>query len=567
MSKMPFDGIVTRAIVNELGEKIVGGRINKIYQPTNTEVVLTVRNNRENHALLLSIHPSYSRLHLTNDTYKNPDEPPMFCMLLRKHLAGSIIEEIEQYDMERIIAFRFRAMDEIGDIVMKVLMVEIMGRHSNVVLVNENKNTIINCLKHVPPFQNRYRTLLPGADYKLPPSQNKLNVLNTNEIEFIKKLDFNSGKLDRQIVQILTGVSPMAAKELIHRAKLGSETTYIKEFLNFQKQIIENKFEPAIYRNNKEDFHVIPVTYKEQKQAFTSTNDMVDAFYSNKAERDRVKQQARDLERLVKNELEKNNRKLTIHQTTIKKAKNAQMYQKQGELLTAHMHLIKKGDQSISVVDYYDPNQKEITIDLLHDKTPSENAQLLFKKYRKLSTAKKNAELEIIKTKAEIDYLESILQQMNSARDEDIDEIREELREEGYLKKQTKRKRKRKKPVPDEFISTDGTTIYVGRNNKQNEYLTHTLANKSDIWLHTLDIPGSHVVIKSANPSEQTLEEAAQLAAYFSKAQQSSSVPVDYTEIRHVKKPNGAKPGFVIYTDQKTLYVTPDEEAIKKLKV
>ncbi len=563
---MPFDGIVTKSIVNELDQALVGGRINKIYQPTNTEVVVTIRHNRKNHALLLSIHPSYSRLHLTKDTYRNPNEPPMFCMSLRKHLTGAIVEKIVQHDMERIISFRFRAIDEIGDAVTKVLMVEIMGRHSNVVLINEKKHTIINCLKHVPPFQNRYRTLLPGADYKLPPSQNKLNILTANEEEFIKKLDFNAGKLDRQIVQVLTGVSPMIAKELVHRVGLGSETVYIKEFLFLQQLLRENTFSPAIYQNGKEDFHVIPISYMNKEKEFSSSNEMVDAFYSNKAERDRVKQQAKDLERTVKSELEKNKRKLTIHQMTIKKAKNADAFQKQGELLTAHMHMVHKGDSSISVIDYYDPNQKEMTIELLPDKTPSENAQLFFKKYRKLSTAKKNAEIEIRKTKREIDYLDSILQQINSARDEDIDEIREELRDEGYIKKQIKRKRKQKKPVPEQYISTDGTTIYVGRNNKQNEYVTHTLANKSDIWLHTLDIPGSHVIIKSSEPTEQTLHEAAQLAAYFSKAQQSSSVPVDYTEVRHVKKPNGAKPGFVIYTDQKTLYVTPDEKIIKKLK-
>ncbi len=563
---MPFDGIVTRAVVNELNEIITGGRINKIYQPTNTEVVITVRNNRQNHTLLLSIHPSYARLHLIEDTYRNPDEPPMFCMILRKHLAGAVVEEIEQFDLERVVTFRFRAIDEIGDAVSKTLIIEIMGRHSNVVLLNENKNTIINCLKHIAPFQNRYRTLLPGASYKLPPPQNKLNLLETDEEQFIKKLDFNSGKMDRQIVQTVSGISPFAAKEIVHRAHLGAESAYKKEFTKFKEQVQHHLYEPAIYQNKKEDFHVIPISYMDKWKSFSTVNELIDAFYSNKAERDRVKQQARDLEKFVQNELAKNKRKLKIHEKTIEKAKDADLYQRQGELLTAHMHLVKKGDKSVKVVDYYDPEQCEITINLLQDKTPSENAQLLFKRYRKLSTAKKNAAIEIRKTKAEITYLENILQQIEHARDEDVEDIREELIEEGYMKKQTKRKRRRKKPTPDKFTSSDGTTIYVGRNNKQNEYVTQTLANKNDIWLHTLDIPGSHVVIKSSDPSEQTLHEAAGLAAYFSKAQQSASVPVDYTEIRYVKKPSGAKPGFVTYSEQKTLFVTPDEELIKKLR-
>jgi len=294
---------------------------------------------------------------------------------------------------------------------------------------------------------------------------------------------------------------------------------------------------------------------------------MLDQFYSGKAERDRVKQQSRDLHRFIKNELDKNMRKLNIHEKTIQRAQTADQYQKQGELLTAHLHLVNQGDTSITVVDYYDPDQKEMTIQLQPDQTPSENAQRLFTRYRKLSNSQKVVQREIIKTKHEISYLEQILQQLETVREADIEEIREELREEGYLRKQRKqRRRKSKKPQPEQFLSSDGTTIYVGRNNRQNEYVTHRLAHRGDTWLHTKDIPGSHVVIKSNNPSEQTLQEAAQIAAYYSKAQQSSSVPVDYTEVRHVRKPTGAKPGFVIYDHQKTLFVTPEKDMIEKLK-
>lgn len=563
---MPFDGIVTRAITNELQQKLIGGRINKIYQPTSTEVVLTIRHQRQNYSLLLSIHPTYARFHLTEDTYRNPDEPPMFCMLLRKHLAGAIIEGITQKDLERIVTIEVRGVNEIGDHERKTLVLEIMGRHSNVILLNKDKTTIINCLKHVPAFQNRYRSLIPGAPYIQPPAQSKLDLLTTNSEAFIKKLDFNHGKLDQQIVQAVAGISPFIAKEIVHRANLGSEKTYEKVFSQFQQEVIEAKFQPAIYRNKREDYHVMNITYLENKEQYPSISDMLDAFYSNKAERDRVKQQAKDLERIVKNEITKNKRKIQIHQKTLQKAQHAEKYQKLGELLTANMHLVKKGDTSITVIDYYDPDQSEISIDLQSDKTPSENAQIYFKRYRKLDAAQDSAKLELKKTKREQDYLEQILQQIETGRDEDIEEIREELQEQGYIRKQVKRRKKRRKPQPEQFIASDGTVIFVGHNNKQNEYVTHKLAHRNDIWLHALNIPGSHVVIKDDNPSEETLYEAAQLAAFYSKAGQSASVPVDYTEVRHVKKPSGAKPGFVTYTHQKTLSVTPDATFIQNLR-
>lgn len=567
VKEMAYDGIVTKAITEELQEQLIPGRINKIYQPSDTELLITIRANRKNHTLLLSIHPSYARLHLTDDKFQNPEQPPMFCMLLRKHLSGAIIESIEQDDLERIGSFSCRTRDEIGDETFSTVVIELMGRHSNIILLNENKTKIIDCIKHVPAFQNRYRTLLPGADYKKPPSQNKMNILKIDSTEFIKRLDFNAGKLDRQIVQILTGFSPMLAKELVHRTELGGEKAYRKQFDKMKSDIKNKNYEPAIYRGNREDFHIIKMTsIKEQTEIFNSVNKMLDTFYSGKAERDRVKQRARDLYRVIKNEQDKNIRKLKIHEKTLSSSKRADEYQKLGELLTANMHLVKQGDSSIKVIDYYDPDQSEITINLQTDQTPSENAQRYFTRYRKLANSRKVVRREIIKTKREIAYLDNILQHVESAREEDIEEIREELREQGYLRRQKQGRRSRKKPQPEHFTSSDGVTILVGRNNRQNEYVTHRLAHRNDIWLHTLDIPGSHVVIRHNNPSEQTLIEAAQIAAYYSKAHQSSSVPVDYTLIRHVKKPSGAKPGFVTYDNQKTLFVTPDEELVEKLK-
>jgi len=566
---MPFDGIVTKAVTEELQKELINGKLNKIHQPTNNELVLTIRNNRKNHTLLLSIHPTYARLHLTEDNYLNPKEPPMFCMVLRKHLAGAILEDIEQIDMERIISFHFRARNEIGDISYKKLVVEIMGRHSHIMLIDPEKETIIDSMKHVPISQNRYRTIMPGSMYKLPPQQNKLNPLQLDEEMFIRKLDFNAGKIDQQIVQLLMGVSPFIAKELIYQAELGASDKYKEVFHLFKEQLSKKIYKPAIYQTPKEDFHVLPITSFEPEDInFSSISHMLDSFYSGKAERDRVSQQAKDLSRFIKNELDKNERKMKKHLQTIKKAKNAAKYQKQGELLTAHMHMASKGDKKINVVDYYDPEQREITIYLDPNKTQNENAQNFFKRYRKLNTSRKIIKKEINKTKAEIEYFEQLLQQIDYASLEDVEEIREELREEGYFKKQTKQKKKKQnKPKPKEYRASDGQSIMVGKNNRQNEYLTMKMSHRDDIWLHTKDIPGSHVVIRSKEPSEKTLLEAAQLAAYYSKARESSSVPVDFTKIRHVRKPNGAKPGFVTYDNQKTLFVTPDHNIIKKLMV
>jgi predicted ribosome quality control (RQC) complex YloA/Tae2 family protein len=566
---MPFDGIVTRAVTKELKNELVPGKITKIYQPTSTELIFTIRSRGKNHSLLFSIHPTYARFHITEEKFQNPKEAPMFCMVLRKHLLGAQLKEIEQDGMERIVSFHVQARNEIGDISNKTLMVELMGKHSNVMLLNDEK-MIIDSLKHISIAQNRHRTILPGNTYKLPPMQDKLNPLEIEGDHFIRKLDFNAGKLEGQIVGYIVGFSPFIAKEIVYRAKLGSADVYKDKFLEVQHLIKSNNYKPAIYRNDKENFHVIPITFLSgETEIFPSASTMLDKFFSGKAERDRVKQQTKDLYRFIKNEKDKNMRKMKKHRQTLKKAENKDHYQKMGELLTAHMHLVSLGDTQVTVTDYYDPEQNELTIDLNPNKTPSENAQSYYKTYQKLKTSKQIIEKEIIKTKSEIDYFEQLKQQIEVANMEDIEEIREELRDEGYLKKQTKQKKgknKPKKPVPQKYMASDGTAILVGKNNKQNEYVTTKLAHKEDIWLHTKDIPGSHVIIRSDNPSEDTLMEAAVIAAYYSKSQQSSSVPVDYTKIKHVRKPNGAKPGYVTYDNQKTVFVTPEKKTVDLLK-
>lgn len=555
---MPFDGIVTRAVTLELKQQLVGGKINKIYQPTKTELILTIRNERKNYALLISIHPTYARFHLTEHDLTNPFEPPMFCMVLRKHLQGTIITDIKQIELERIVSIEIKGRDEIGDDVDYQLMIETMGKHSNVSLLYKESEKIIHCMKVVTMEQNRHRTLLPGVTYQLPPAQNKLNLLTATDGEFIQKLDFNQGKMEKQIVNAVTGLSPFIAKEIVTRCHLGSQKEFASAFKQFQQDVTENQFEPAIYQNSREDFHVIPIQYLEKKQSFESISQLLDTYYVDKAERDRMMQQTRDLRRKIVTEIEKNKRKQKIHLDAINEEEQAHLYQKYGELLTANMHLIKQGDKQITVIDYYDEAQNEISIPLKQSLTPSENAQRYFKRYRKLKTAAEMAEEEIKKAEEEINYLEIILQQLEQANEDDLEEIKNELEDEGYIKKQHKKRKKQQKMIkPSLFKASDGTEIYVGKNNKQNEYATFKLANKEDIWLHTLNIPGSHVIIKASNPTEKTLLEAAQLAAYFSKAKESTSVPVDYTKVKYVKKVAGAKPGFVTYSNQKTLFVSP----------
>lgn len=567
---MAFDGIVTNAITRQLNEQLLAGRILKIYQPTSTELVFQIRNNRKNKQLLLSAHSSYSRIHLTETKQQNPAQPPMFCMVLRKHLIGSFIEDIVQYKNERIIEISFRGVNEIGDQLSRKLIIEIMGKHSNIILIDQEKGHIIDSIKHISPNQSRYRTVLPGQTYIYPPNQDKLDPFTTDQAKVEMTLNESEENFSKTLVQNFMGISPLIANEVVLQTENETVQKTAEQFIALIDRAKDGQFSPVIHLGDKEDFHVFDlVQFSGEKESFDDVSGLLDHFYADKADRDRVKQQVGDLSRLIKNELDKNKRKIKKQQQSLKKADRADFYQKQGELLTAHLHLVKKGDQQVTVIDYYDPNQAELTIELNPNKTPSENAQNFFKTYQKLKTSKTKLTREIQKARHEIDYFERLLQQLETARLDDIEEIRSELREEGYLKEKRKnnqQKRKQAKPSPEKFVATDGTVIYVGRNNKQNDYLTTKMAHSRDIWLHTKDIPGSHVLIRSDDPTEQTLIEAAQLAALFSKASASSSVPVDYTEVRHVRKPNGAKPGYVIYEQQKTLFVTPDRSMIALLK-
>jgi len=568
---MSFDGLFTRAMVKELADSLQGGRINKVHQPYKNEIILVVRANGKNQKVLLSAHPSHARVHISEEEYENPSTPPMFCMLLRKHLEGYILEDIRQMGLDRMIIFDIKGRNEIGDISYKQLIVEIMGRHSNIILVDRTKNMILDSIKHVTAAVNTYRTVLPGHEYILPPEQDKANPFEADEQDLLRRLDFNGGKLDKQLVSAYAGLSPLVAKEITFRAGLVNRNTLPNAFLTLMNQMKHHDYSPSIMESNaKESFYLFPLesTKSNHVKSFTTLSEMLDRYYFGKAERDRVKQQANDIERFVFNEKEKNEKKIAKLKETLQEAGKAQEFQLYGELLTANIYAVQKGQNEIEVVNYYDEHGSTVRIPLDPLKTPSENAQRYFTKYQKAKNALEIVKEQIDKAIEEVRYFDALIQQLETASPKDVAEIRDELIEEGYIRNRQKKqlKKQNQKPVLDYYLASDGTEIIIGKNNKQNDYLTNRLAARDEIWLHTKDIPGSHVVIRSKEPSEKTIQEAAVLAAFFSKARNSSSVPVDFTRVRHVKKPSGAKPGFVIYDNQQTVYVTPDEETVLKLK-
>ncbi|MEE6448935.1 NFACT RNA binding domain-containing protein [Gottfriedia acidiceleris] len=565
---MSFDGLFTGAMTNEVASKLTTGRISKIVQPSNYEVLLTVRANGANYKLIISAHPSYARFHFTNQNYDTPSEPSMFTMLLRKHLNGGIIESITQFEHERIVNIKVRSRNEIGDEQYRTLIIELMGRHSNILLIDEERQVILDSIKHVPMAVNRHRIVQPGATYISPPNQEKHDPFQvTSKEEFNLLITQSDQSPSEAIVQQFSGISPLLANEIVYN---GKEEVY-NSFKSIMNEIQLKKFTPSLFRlESREMFYFINLSHLQAKQTvFDSLSELLDVYYFGKAERDRVKQQSGDLEKLLQNELTKNKKKIKKLHKSLEDTDKADKIQLQGELLTANMFALQKGMKEIEVINYYDENGATVVIPLSPLKTPSENAQAYFTKYTKLKNSVAHIKEQIKLTKEENDYLETVIQQIESASPRDLEEIREELVETGYIRKKKLKKAQKsnkQKVTLDEYISTTGEQLLVGKNNKQNDYLTNKLASRDELWFHTKDIPGSHVVIRAKNPSETAIKEAAIIAAYFSKARQSSSVPVDYTEIRHVKKPNGSKPGFVIYEQNNTVYVTPDEELVLKLK-
>ncbi|WP_208560161.1 NFACT RNA binding domain-containing protein [Marinilactibacillus kalidii] len=564
---MSFDGLFTHAMVEELKQELVGGRVAKIQQPYENEILFKIRANRKNKQLLLSAHPQYARMQLTAIPFENPSVPPQFCMVIRKYLDGAILEDIKQLDNDRVIEFSFNSRNELGDIQNLVLIVEIMGRHSNILLVNKQEEKIYETIRHISSSQNTYRSLLPGAKYIEAPRQDK-----ANPFEYNTKLPIENEPFKEKVKWIQStfqGLGKDSSEEIAYLIEKHSDDAPRLVFDKFMAAYKENNLSPTLTVDNRKE-HFTAIDYQSlsgEKVSFDTLSELTDRYFGNKAERDRVQQQANDLFGIVKNETDKNHKKLAKLEKEFKQTQKADQYRIKGEVLTAYLHEIEQGMTSVDLDNFYEENQK-ITIELDPRKSPSRNAQAYFSRYQKLKNAITHLNKQMKQTKEEIHYLESVLTQMEVASPRDIEEIRDELQSGGYIKKKRKPLKGKKKPAskPDEFISSDGTTILVGKNNIQNDQLTLKTARKSDWWLHTKDIPGSHVIVRSEEPSEKTLEEAAAIAAYFSKYRLSASVPVDAVQVRQIKKPNGAKPGFVIYEGQTTYYVTPTDDLIKSLR-
>lgn len=585
---MPFDGIVVKNVVNELSDALTGARIEKIYQPEHDEIIINLRSKGQNLKLLLSSNASYPRVHLTDISKENPSSPPVFCMLLRKHLSGGKITQIEFHDFERIITIHIEATNELGDLTPKRLIIEIMGKHSNIMLVN-NEDKIIDSIKHVDSDVSRVREVMPARPYTLPPSQDKTSPLTLNvELLFLKSKEQNDSRIAKFLLNNIKGFSPLLCEEICYRARIDSRTLVsglsddailsVKQALKEIISSIEHsKFTPCIIWNSEDrqkpiDFHSLVMKQYNTADFYPSISNVLDLYYTTKDNSERLTQKKADLVRLVNNSIERCNKKIFIHMDTLREVAERENYKLYGELITANIYCIPKNSKKVSLLNYYSENGEYIDIPLDENLLPQENAQRYFKKYAKAKTAFTHTTQQLEEANSELLYLESVLHSLESCKSlKDIDDIRQELVDGGYLASR-KKLQKRKNPkafTPHTYMSSDGLYIYAGRNNVQNDILTLKLSSSNDIWLHTKNIPGSHVIIKKdkGDIPDNTLLQAAQLAAYHSKAKNSSHVEVDYTQVRNVKKANGAKPGMVIYNNYKTIIVTPDENIIKNLGI
>jgi len=539
-------------MVEELRRELVNGRIQKINQPFEQELVLQIRSNRQSHRLLLSAHPVFGRIQLTQTTFENPAQPSTFIMVLRKYLQGALIESIEQVENDRIVEMTVSNKNEIGDHIQATLIIEIMGKHSNILLVDKSSHKILEVIKHVGFSQNSYRTLLPGSTYIAPPSTESLNPFTIKDEKLFEILQTQETTA-KNLQSLFQGLGRDTANEL-ENILVSDKLSTFRNFFNQETKpcLTETSFSPVPFAN-------------QVGEPFDSLSYLLDTYYKDKAERDRVKQQASELIRRVENELQKNRHKLKKQEKELLATDNAEEFRQKGELLTTFLHQVPN-DQDQVILDNYYTNQP-ITIALDKALTPNQNAQRYFKRYQKLKEAVKYLTDLIEETKATILYLESVETVLNQAGLEEIAEIREELIQTGFIRRRQREKiQKRKKP--EQYLASDGKTIiYVGRNNLQNEELTFKMARKEELWFHAKDIPGSHVVISgNLDPSDEVKTDAAELAAYFSQGRLSNLVQVDMIEVKKLNKPTGGKPGFVTYTGQKTLRVTPDPEKIASMK-
>lgn len=592
---MAFDSTVMAAVVAELRERLLGGRISKVYQPEPDELALLCYSAGANYRLLLSANPRYARLHLTRIEKRNPPSPPMFCMLMRKYVEGGRIASIEQVGRDRICRITVRVTDELGNPAEFVLVTEVMGKHSNIVLLGP-QGRIVDAVRRVTEEVNRYRELLPGLAYIAPPPTGKLDPAG------VTAEDLSSGDGEQPAWQLLLdrvdGLGPMLAREAVARTGVYFEAPASQvdpaALAAAVRGLAESSaYEPALLYDRDgrlKEFHVLPLQYwpGRAQSGFASVSECLDAYYGGRADEERFRALRGSLAKLVRDEIARVRKKHRAQAESLATAESAEAFRVQGELITAHLWQIEKGATEARVVNYYDPEGGELVIPLDPALSPTENAQAYYRRYQKARSGLAMIQEQLGKSTAELAYLEQVelaLEQAESL--PDLEEVRRELMAEGYLAERSRERRgdgrrhggegrrtagevqQQRGEAPLTLRSSDGLEIWVGRNNRQNDYLTLKLAAPQDLWFHTKEIPGAHVILRvpPGQPAPETsIHEAAALAAYHSKARLSSSVPVDYTARKHVRKPNGARPGMVIYDNQKTLWVTPDPEVIPILR-
>lgn len=582
---MALDGIVVASIVDELNSNILNGKIDKIYQPEKDEIIINIRNNRKTYKLFLSSNATNNRVCFTEENKSNPDTPPMFCMILRKYIGGGKILNIEQINFDRIICITISSFNDFGDYTEKKLIIELMGKHSNIILIDDN-NTVLDSIKRINIYKSTVRQILPNLEYSLPPNDKK-NPFSISETEFNELLQLNEfEQIQSFLFKNFTGISKTISNTICSNTNVNVDTIcsiIIKNnsssilFQNIKTilKVVENKnYEYyAYYKNNKlKDFSSYDIgNFYDSSKKFDNVSSLLQFYYIKKDIDLRLAQKSQDLKKLLQINIERCSKKINKHMYQLNVTEKREKYRLYGELITSNIYAIQQGDKYLVTNNFYSEDYEEITIPLDVNLTPNENAQKYFKKYNKQKRGFEASQIQLRESKNELNYLESILNSINSCEtEEDINDIREELFLQGYVKKKKILKNKNKKAhsKPYLYISSDGFEILVGKNNLQNDELTLKTAHKNDIWFHTKDIPGSHVIVRKENKDipNTTLEEAAHLAVYYSKSKNSSLVPVDYTEVRNVKKPNGAKPGMVIYKTNETAYITTSEETINKLK-
>lgn len=585
---MPFDGLVLAAVRSELAGKFTGGRIEKIHQPAKEDLVLGLHRPGERRRLVLSAHSYNARVHLSAAVRENPASPPLFCMVLRKHLEGGRIAGFEQPGLERVLIIKVESRDELGSPAEKHLICEIMGKHSNIVLVDPASGCVIDGIKRYSHAVSRHREVLPGRPYLPPPAQDKLNPRETGEEEF-RQACFSlplATTLPDVLQKRFAGLSPVTCREIVFRANLPGDTL-LDQCGDFELRALwralqsavlpagEESFAPCLVLGQKGDpaeFAALKLShYTGFRFEGGTMNDLADRFFTAKEERERLSREKQSIAAVLNKETGRLGKKIDIYCESLDTAAGAEKLRLYGELLTANLYCLEKGLKSARLENYYDPEGGTVDVPLDEYLTPVENAKVYFKKYAKAKSTREAVEVQMAQARGELKYIEGVKTALEQADDlAELNEVREELAGLGYLKVAAaarRIKKERRVPQPLSFRSSDGFALFVGKNNRQNDYLTLKMARDEDMWLHAKDIPGAHVLVrtegKEAPPA--TLYEAACLAAYFSKARGSKSVPVDYTIKKYVNKPIGARPGMVIYDRQKTIMAAPDSELLAML--